>query len=172
MIYWMVILLDPLCRTPKCHAMFWHLQLACLTARNFTCILNSSFWAISPSMFSLARRVTQQKRKVAAGGLLVRLHCKNCSKLQSHLEKSEARQRYKAYLIHLRWQKCCPVSAAMKFAMRGLLSSVSGTSRCKEQRIYGTCTAQDGLESTAFLRSDGASASLGMWWKDMIANSC
>ena len=69
MIYWMVILLDPLCRTPKCHAMFWHLQLACLTARNFTCILNSSFWAISPNMFSLARRVTQQKRKVGAGGI-------------------------------------------------------------------------------------------------------
>jgi len=39
---------------------------------------------------------------------------------------------------------------------KSLLSSVSGTSRCKEQRIYGTCTAQDGLESTAFLRSDGA----------------
>ena len=171
MIYWM-LMLDPLCRTPKCHAMFWHLQLACL-ARNFTCILNSSSWAISRSIFSLARRVTQ-KRKF--GGLLgTGIDCLSVctSKTASNfraiwVEKNEARRRYKAYLIHLRWQKCCPI--CNEFAMWGLVSSVSGTFRCKEQRSYGTCTAQDGLESTAFLRPDGASASLGMWWKDMIAH--
>ena len=38
----------------------------------------------------------------------------------------------------------------------GLVSSMSGTPSCSEQRIYGTCTAQDGLQGVALKRPDGA----------------
>lgn len=37
-----------------------------------------------------------------------------------------------------------------------LASSMSGTPSCSEQRIYGTCTAQDGLQGVALKRPDGA----------------
>eukprot|EP00435_Cladocopium_sp_Y103_P045569 s1146_g13.t1 len=33
---------------------------------------------------------------------------------------------------------------------------MSGTPSCSEQRVYGTCTAQDGLQGVALKRPDGA----------------
>ena len=54
----------------------------------------------------------------------------------------------------------------------GVASFVSGTPRCSEQRSYGTCTAQDGLQGVAVRRPDGAlvvvvlnAANLSAAWK-------
>ena len=59
----------------------------------------------------------------------------------------------------------CTWNCVIGPVLPGLASSMAGTPSCSEQRLYGTCTAQDGLQGVALKRPDGAcGCGCGHFW--------